>query len=82
MMKQFTDEERVALLDIKGIGPGVVARLESLGITSLRELATYDAASICGLAASDTGSTCWRNSPMALRAIASAVEFAQSTFQD
>ncbi|RVU02140.1 helix-hairpin-helix domain-containing protein [Novosphingobium umbonatum] len=81
-MQRFTQEEHSALLGIKGVGPKVIARLEAVGISSLMDLAQRDPQAICAMAAIDAGSTCWRNSPMALRAITAAVEFAQAARQN
>lgn len=35
----FPTDEHQALLDVKGVGPTVVQRLEQIGINSLQELA-------------------------------------------
>ena len=77
-MASFADRERAALLGIRGVGPGVVARLESIGIWTLHELAKSDPERVCEQASADTGSTCWRNSPLARRAICDAIAFAKS----
>ena len=80
-MVKFVVSERAALLNIRGVGPGVIARLESIGICSLRDLASSDPVKVCERASFDTGSNCWRNSPLARRAISDAIAFAQSVAQ-
>jgi predicted flap endonuclease-1-like 5' DNA nuclease len=79
-MAAFSHRERQALIEICGVGPGVVTRLESLGISTLSALAESDPVHICEQAAADKGSTCWRNSPLAQKAIAEAVDFATRRF--
>jgi predicted RecB family nuclease len=76
-METFSLDERIALLTVKGVGPGVVARLESIGISTLQNLAGSDPRHICEQASADTGSTCWRNSPLAQKAITDAISFAR-----
>jgi hypothetical protein len=76
-MALFSNEERNALIAIRGVGPSVVARLESLGISTFHELAEIEPGHVCEQAAAETGSTCWRNSPLARKAISDAVAFAK-----
>ncbi|KRA51605.1 Pathogenicity locus [Pseudoxanthomonas sp. Root630] len=75
---RFSAAERDALLALKGVGPTVLQRLEQMGVTSLRQLATAEPSEIVASAAGLTGSTCWKNSPQARVAIQSAVDFARS----
>ena len=75
---RFPDAERATLLAVKGVGPTVIERLETIGITSLAELARQDVDGICTQVSLMLGSTCWRNSPMARAAIAGAIARAQS----
>ncbi len=77
MSKTFSATEHAALLAVKGVGPTVVTRLEQMGITTLEKLATQDALTICREAAGLTGGTCWKNSPLARKAIMSAIDAAQ-----
>ena len=74
----FTDQERLALLAVKGVGPTVVNRLEQMGFASLGQLAEADALEIVTNASALVGSTCWKNSPQARAAIAAAVELAKA----
>ncbi|HFR4115172.1 TPA: helix-hairpin-helix domain-containing protein [Yersinia enterocolitica] len=73
----FTDNERSALLAVKGVGPTVVKRLEQLGFTSLAQLAQADMNEIVSSAAAMVGSTCWKNSPQARSAIQAAIDLAK-----
>lgn len=73
----FSPTERRTLLAVKGVGPTVIARLEQMGIESLAHLARANAADILARGAQLTGSSCWKNSPQARAAVASAIEAAQ-----
>ena len=74
----FPGAERARLLGVKGVGPTVIARLEQMGIDRLSKLAKADARTICAQAAGILGSTCWKNSPQARKAIEAAIAEAQS----
>ncbi len=74
----FPAEERKALLDIKGIGPTVVARLEQMGFESLAHLSKANALDVVSQASAIVGSTCWKNSPQARAAIQTTIGLAQS----
>lgn len=74
----FSIQERNSLLQVKGVGSTVVDRLEQLGISNLKSLAQQDAEIICTEVAALVGTTCWKNSPQARRAIQAAIEFAKS----
>ena len=69
MPARFPDDERATLLQVKGVGPTVVTRLEQLGYASLVQLASAEAGDIVATAAAHVGSSCWRNSPQARAAI-------------
>lgn len=69
----FSQEERDSLLRVKGVGPKVIERLEQLGIDSFATLARQDAAAVCSAAAAALGSSCWKNSPQARKAIEAAI---------
>ncbi|WP_220812940.1 helix-hairpin-helix domain-containing protein [Pseudomonas paralcaligenes] len=73
----FPEEQRQALLALKGVGPTVIQRLEQLGFDSLQRLAEADARDIVEQAAALLGSSCWKNSPQARAAIVAAVELAR-----
>ncbi|MBP2229864.1 putative flap endonuclease-1-like 5' DNA nuclease [Azospirillum agricola] len=74
----FPSDERDRLLSVKGVGPTVIARLEQLGIERLSTLAAQDAAALCAAAASMLGSSCWKNSPQARKAIEAAIALART----
>ncbi|PPJ43314.1 MULTISPECIES: Pathogenicity locus [unclassified Pseudoxanthomonas] len=74
---RFDEEERAALLAVKGVGTTVVQRLEEMGIASLRQLAAADASEIVNSAAGLTGSSCWKNSPQARGAVQAAIDLAR-----
>lgn len=77
-MTIFNTEERGALLAVKGVGPTVIARLEQMGFGSFDALAEADAEVILAGGATLTGSSCWKNSPLARKAIQGAIACAQS----
>ncbi|CNK66786.1 hypothetical protein yaldo0001_35450 [Yersinia aldovae ATCC 35236] len=73
----FNNNERNALLAVKGIGPTVIARLEQLGFTSLTQLSQADMSEIVSNAAAMVGASCWKNSPQARSAIQAAIDLAK-----
>lgn len=73
----FPEEQRQALLALKGVGPTVIQRLEQLGFDSLQRLAEADARDIVEQAAALLGSSCWKNSPQARAAVEAAIELAR-----
>ncbi|MEL4242737.1 helix-hairpin-helix domain-containing protein [Shewanella xiamenensis] len=75
----FTDQEKQALLAVKGVGPTVIKRFEEIGISSLAQLAEHEVEDIANLVASMLRTTCWKNSPQARNAIAAAIELARRT---
>jgi len=74
----FPTDEHQALLNVKGVGPTVVQRLEQIGINSLQELAEASVSDIVTAVAGQLGSTCWKNSPQARAAIQAAIDLAKS----
>ncbi|MDR0212051.1 MAG: helix-hairpin-helix domain-containing protein [Pseudomonas putida] len=78
----FPPHERASLLELKGVGPTVIARLEQLGIHSLTELSECSVTDILTSASAAVGSTCWKNSPQARAAITAAVELARRSVRD
>lgn len=79
---RFSDEEKQCLLAVKGVGPTVISRLEQMGFSSLLQLsqASYEEILVAGAAL--TGSSCWKNSPQAKKAIEGAIAAAQSSLQE
>lgn len=74
----FPLEERRALLNVKGVGPTVIARLEQMGFESLAHLGKANALDVVSKASAMLGSSCWKNSPQARAAIQAAIALAQS----
>lgn len=73
----FSESEKAALLEVKGVGPTVVKRFEEIGIDSFSELANYEPKEIAERVASMLRTTCWKNSHQALSAVKSAIERAR-----
>lgn len=73
----FNEQERQALLAVKGVGPTVIKRFEEIGISSLAQLAEHEVEDIANLVASMLRTTCWKKSPQARNAIAAAIELAR-----
>jgi predicted RecB family nuclease len=69
----FSDDERAALLSVKGVGPTVILRLEEAGISTLADLAHHDATALSRQIAASLGASCWRNSPLARAALEGAI---------
>jgi hypothetical protein len=76
-MMHFSDEERQAMLQLKGVGGTVIARLEQMGYGSLASLKNQDAATVTQQISEMIGSTCWHNSPQARLAIQSVIDLAK-----
>ncbi|MFM4703251.1 helix-hairpin-helix domain-containing protein [Aeromonas bivalvium] len=77
-VKQFSPRQRNLLLEVKGVGPTVIGRLEQLGYHSLEALAEADTGHIVRLVASMLATSCWQNSPQAREAIDGAIALARS----
>ncbi|MDO3385607.1 helix-hairpin-helix domain-containing protein [Gilvimarinus sp. SDUM040013] len=69
----FCEEEKSALLALKGVGPTVIQRFEEIGINSFQELSAYSAEDIAEMVAGMLNTTCWKNSPQAKSAINAAI---------
>ena len=74
---KFSQQEKNALLELKGVGPTVIKRFEEIGISSFEELKGYDANHIAERVASMLHTSCWKNSPQAKQAITAAIELAK-----
>jgi hypothetical protein len=72
----FSDTERQAMLQLKGVGATVIQRLEQIGFDSLAELQGAEAAQITKQIAEMIGSTCWHNSPQARASIHAVLDLA------
>ena len=77
----FTAAEKKKMLELKGVGETVVARLEQIGFSSLSQLAGEDPAFVTTQISQMMGSTCWHNSPQARSAIQAVITLAQSNAQ-
>ena len=73
----FTEKEKIALLEVKGVGPTVIKRFEEIGIESFDTLTQYQSSEIAEMVASMLRTTCWKNSPQAKLAIDAAIERAK-----
>ena len=77
----FSTDEKQQLLSVKGVGPTVVSRLEQMGFATLAQLAEANALDIVTQASAIVGSTCWKNSPQARKAVEAAVAAARSSLE-
>ena len=77
----FSEEEKRSLLSQKGIGATILKRLEEMGLDDVKILAETSPNFILQRGAEITGSTCWRNSPQARKAIETAVNWAKERSQ-
>jgi len=77
----FSEEEKRSLLSEKGIGATILKRLEEMGLDDVKILAVTSPDFILQRGAEITGSTCWRNSPQARKAIETAVNWAKDWSQ-
>ena len=77
----FSEEEKRSLLSQKGIGATILKRLEEMGLDDVKILAVTSPDFILLRGAEITGSTCWRNSPQARKAIETAVNWAKDWSQ-
>lgn len=75
----FSAAQRQSLLQVKGVGPTVLMRLESLGLDDVHALASADAREVVSCLADQLGSTCWKNSPQARAAVAAAIAMARAS---
>ena len=77
----LSEEEKRSLLSQKGIGATILKRLEEMGLDDVKILAETSPNFILQRGAEITGSTCWRNSPQARKAIETAVNWAKDWSQ-
>ena len=77
----LSEEEKRSLLSQKGIGATILKRLEEMGLDDVKILAETSPNFILQRGAEITGSTCWRNSPQARKAIETAVNWAKERSQ-
>lgn len=77
LMKSFTPAETAVLLQVKGVGPTVIRRLEQIGINSLAQLQHCDVSTLAQTVAEMLRSSCWKSSPQAKAALAAAIATAR-----
>ena len=77
----LSEEEKRSLLSQKGIGATILKRLEEMGLDDVKILTATNPDFILQRGAEITGSTCWRNSPQARKAIETAVNWAKERSQ-
>ena len=77
----LSESEKRSLLSQKGIGATILKRLTEMGLDDAKILATTNPDFILQRGAEITGSTCWRNSPQARKAIETAVNWAKDWSQ-
>lgn len=73
----FSIKERKLLLEAPYVGDKVIDRLEEIGIDNLKKLKKHSVEEITNLVAEMLGTTCWKNSPQAKKAIANALTVAK-----
>lgn len=74
----FPKEQKEELLKVKYVGETVVKRFEQMGINSLEDLSKSSVEEITDVVSDILGSSCWKNSPQAKKAVSNAIEFAQA----
>jgi nucleotidyltransferase/DNA polymerase involved in DNA repair len=72
----FSAEDKKKMLQLKGVGPTVIIRLEALGLNSLQQLANMHVQDILQAIAKMLNSTCWQNSPQARACIQAIIDLA------
>lgn len=73
----FSETEKAALLEVRGVGPTVIKRFEEIGIDSFSKLSLHNATDIAEMVASMLRASCWKNSPQALAAVEAAISRAR-----
>lgn len=76
--KHFSEGEKQVMLNLKGVGPTVIQRLEELGYKTLSELRDKDPRELAHDISEHLGSLCWRNSPQARKALEKIVILADA----
>ncbi|RXJ82515.1 helix-hairpin-helix domain-containing protein [Arcobacter sp. F2176] len=71
-------EEKQKLLEVKFVGETVIRRFEQIGIDSLEALSKSSVEEITDIVSDILGSSCWKNSPQAKKAVQNAIDYALS----
>ena len=74
----FKKEEKIELLKLKYVGETVIKRFEQIGIDSLEKLSKSSVDEITDIVSDILGSSCWKNSPQAKKAVQNAINFAKN----
>lgn len=74
----FPERDRKRMLNLVGVGPMMVTRLEELGFTSLTQLAKQDPNSIGHIFTQKMGLAGWHRTPRARRTVQTLIEFARA----
>ena len=74
----FPERDRKRMLNLVGVGPMMVTRLEELGFTSLTQLARQDPNSIGQIFTQRMGLAGWHRTPRARRTVQTLIEFART----
>ncbi|MFA9239098.1 MAG: helix-hairpin-helix domain-containing protein [Candidatus Paceibacteria bacterium] len=74
----FPIEEKNELLKVKFVGETVIKRFEQIGINNLDELSKSSVEEITDIVSDILGSSCWKNSPQAKKAVQNAIDFAKN----
>ncbi len=74
----FPERDRKRMLNLVGVGPMMVTRLEELGFTSLTQLARQDPNSIGQIFTQRMGLAGWHRTPRARRTVQTLIEFARA----
>lgn len=74
----FSERERKRMLNLVGVGPMMLTRLEEIGFSSLAQLAKQDPNSIGTIFTQKMGLAGWHRTPRARRTVQTIVEFART----
>ena len=72
----FSESEKKEILLLKGVGETVLNRLEQIGFSSLSQLASQEVEVVTYQISQMMRSTCWHNSPQAMKAIQAIIDLA------
>lgn len=75
---RFPERDRKRMLNLVGVGPMMVTRLEEMGFTSLAQLAKQDPNSIGQIFTQKMGLAGWHRTPRARRTVQTLIEFARA----
>lgn len=74
----FSKNEKQKLLEVKFVGETVIRRFEQIGIDSLEALSKSSVDEITDIVSDILGSSCWKNSVQAKKAVQNAIDYAKS----